>query len=318
MSSLIGFGAFSVVEDAGDIHGRSCVVKTIPISYCDTPQAQESRNHAYRELLALHLLADAPQIISLVDATYTSSSFRFYLERMDITLQSFIGHADSPIPLLNIHFIANKIALALDACRGLSIVHRDVKPSNILISLKTGDVKLCDFGLARRLPRRTDQAFTITGDVGTIWYKPIEALLQTARLSFGIDIWSFGCVLAEMHRLRPLFAGSVTIQQLYLIQDCLGPVSSSEWPSWEADCPDSKLVSFEVRGFGLERLLPGIDPTLLKIISQCLIYNPEKRSSPRGIIAQLDAIVVPHVDFIGACNEIITKSSLTVFDLVPN
>jgi serine/threonine protein kinase len=233
---------------------------------------------------------------------------------LDLTLQSLINHADFPISLPMITHIAKNIATALDACRAMSIVHRDVKPGNILISLTTGEAKLCDFGLAKRLSSHEELSAPQSSDVGTMWYKPIEILLNTTLQSHAMDIWSVGCVIGEMHRLRPLFAGSVAIQQLYLIQDCLGPISTSEWPTFEHECRDANLIKFDdVRGFGLDILLPDTHSDLLNIISKCLIYNPSRRISPSEILSNLESLSLPQIDFISACRDIINKSSLTLY-----
>ena len=99
----------------------------------------------------------------------------------------------------------------------INILHRDIKPENVLIS-KTNQVKLCDFGFARTIPSNR----LMTDYVATRWYRPPELLLGKDDYDKSIDIWSVGCVLAEMIDGQPLFSGENDLDQLYLIQKCLG------------------------------------------------------------------------------------------------
>lgn len=105
-------------------------------------------------------------------------------------------------------------------------MHRDIKPQNILVG---GDLvlKLADFGLAR--------AFTIpvrpyTSQVVTLWYRAPEVLLEAQEYSTPIDIWSIGCILAELSSKSPLFTGDSEIDQVFRIFRVLGTPTEKEWP----------------------------------------------------------------------------------------
>lgn len=97
-------------------------------------------------------------------------------------------------------------------------MHRDLKPQNLLVS-KDGILKLADFGLARAsgIPVKS-----FTHEVVTLWYRPPDVLLGSKNYNTSIDIWSVGCIFAEMSNLKPLFAGSNETDQLKKIFRVLG------------------------------------------------------------------------------------------------
>lgn len=115
-------------------------------------------------------------------------------------------------------------------------VHRDIKSSNILID-RHFRLKLADFGLARSIEpplldnlhdRGSSQEFT--NKVITLWYRPPELLLGATRYGFAVDIWSAGCILAELVLGRPLFTGKTEMDQLKLIFDMVGTPTTRSWP----------------------------------------------------------------------------------------
>lgn len=98
-------------------------------------------------------------------------------------------------------------------CHSRRVLHRDLKPQNLLID-KEGSLKLADFGLARAIgiPVRT-----YTHEVVTLWYRAPEILLGSKHYSTAVDIWSVGCIFAEMATKIPLFPGDSEIDEIYKI-----------------------------------------------------------------------------------------------------
>ncbi len=123
---------------------------------------------------------------------------------------------------------------AMSYCHSLDIIHRDIKPENLLIGeynlltysnnkKRNGTLKLCDFGFARLLPQKGGN---LTDYVATRWYRAPELLLGVNDYGKGVDLWAVGCILGELTDGQPLFPGESEIDQLYLIQKTLGPLTN--------------------------------------------------------------------------------------------
>lgn len=101
------------------------------------------------------------------------------------------------------------------------IVHRDLKPSNILLN-SSCLVKVADFGLARSIAETPGTENVLTEHIATRWYRAPEILLGSTSYTKAVDMWSIGCILAELLLGKALFSGSSTINQLEKIVELLG------------------------------------------------------------------------------------------------
>ena len=101
------------------------------------------------------------------------------------------------------------------------ILHRDIKPANILIKNK-GEVKLADFGLSRFFEKRKNQWRAYTNSVVTLWYRAPELLLSECYYKTSIDMWSVGCVMAELFTKQPLFKEQNALKQISAIFSLIG------------------------------------------------------------------------------------------------
>jgi len=172
-------------------------------------------------------------------------------------------------------------------CRGVwfchenFILHRDIKPNNLLIAAN-GEVKLADFGLARSF---ADPYSPMSHQVITRWYRPPELFYKARYYSGGVDIWSVGCVFAELVLRTPFMAGNSDIQQLDLICQAIGSPNEDNWPgvsSLDAYVPMEKGKSNPVRTkTEFMAMFPTIGPSGVDLLMSMLSLNPSKRVTAR-------------------------------------
>jgi cyclin-dependent kinase-like len=126
-----------------------------------------------------------------------------------------------------------QLVKSIHVCHQNKIIHRDIKPENLLVHLD-GSLKLCDFGFARvtylkSTPQKLLQnGESLTDYVATRWYRAPELLLSQEQYGKPVDMWAIACILAEMSDGRPLFPGENEMDQLYLIQKLLGPLTTEQ------------------------------------------------------------------------------------------
>jgi serine/threonine protein kinase len=129
---------------------------------------------------------------------------------METDLASIIK-SNQPLTDDHCQFFLYQLLRGLKYIHSANIVHRDLKPRNILVNSNC-DLKICDFGLARALlpSEPGTKANVITDYVTTRWYRAPELLLTAREYSTSVDMWSVGCIFAEMIRRRPLLPGTDT------------------------------------------------------------------------------------------------------------
>lgn len=112
---------------------------------------------------------------------------------------------------VQIRYIAWQMLKALKFIHSVNVIHRDMKPSNILID-RSCLIKLADFGLSRFMKGVKESIDPVLTDyIATRWYRPPEILLGAPKYDAAIDMWGFGCIVAEMYISKPLFPGSSTL-----------------------------------------------------------------------------------------------------------
>ena len=161
----------------------------------------------------------------------------------------------------------------IHACHSRRIVHRDLKPQNILVSRDGQTVKIADFGLARtfRVPTAT-----YTHEVVTLWYRAPEILLGARHYLPAVDMWSLGCIMAELAAIRPLFPGDSEIDQLFRIFRVLGTPAEDVWAG-VTDLPDygPSFPCWPRRDLG--EVLPMLDRDGIDLLNAMLQYHPHDR-----------------------------------------
>lgn len=159
-------------------------------------------------------------------------------------------------------------------CHEREVLHRDIKGSNLLVDNK-GNLKIADFGLARTF---NDDFRRYTNRVITLWYRSPELLLGAEEYGPEVDIWSVGCLLAELLTKRPLFPGKDEAEQVNLIFKGLGTPENSAWPGWR-NLPLAKTISSEMYEPRLDQLLENVSETALDLIERLLNLDPSRRPS---------------------------------------
>jgi serine/threonine protein kinase len=169
-----------------------------------------------------------------------------------------------------------QIFKATDFLHSRKILHRDLKPQNILVSEKTLSTKLADFGLSRvySIPIRA-----YTREVLTLWYRAPELMLGLNQYSVGLDMWSVGCILAELYLKKPLFPGDSEIDQLYRIFRVLGTPNDSTLPMFKS-FPEynEQFPLWEAMGLRNYCNLGKImDSHALDLLERMIVLDPCKR-----------------------------------------
>nr|XP_055140857.1 mitogen-activated protein kinase 15 isoform X6 [Symphalangus syndactylus] len=295
----LGQGAYGIVWKAVDRRtGEVVAIKKIFDAFRDKTDAQDtgfllappahtpvflSLQRTFREITLLQEFGVHPNIISLLDVIRAENDRDIYLvfEFMDTDLNAVIRKGGL-LQDVHVRSIFYQLLRATRFLHSGHVVHRDQKPSNVLLDAKC-IVKLCDFGLARSLgdlpEGPEDQA--LTEYVATRWYRAPEVLLSSHRYTLGVDMWSLGCILGEMLRGRPLFPGTSTLHQLELILETIPPPSEEDLLALGSGCHTSVLHHLGSRPRQtLDALLPpDTSPEALDLLRRLLVFAPDKRLS---------------------------------------
>lgn len=225
---------------------------------------------AIREISILKEL-EHPNVVLFKDVVHADKKLYLVFEYLDQDLKRFMDSVTALRPALVMSYLYQLIN-GIAFCHSHRVLHRDLKPQNLLID-KTGKLKLADFGLARAfgIPVRH-----YTHEVVTLWYRAPEILLGARKYSTPVDIWSIGCIFAEMVMRAPLFPGDSEIDQLHKIFNALGTPNDVMWEG-VSDLPDfsTRFPNWPQRSIG--QTVKNLDSLGLDLLSQMLIYDPSKR-----------------------------------------
>eukprot|EP01017_Pseudomicrothorax_dubius_P037585 TRINITY_DN5528_c0_g1_i2.p1 TRINITY_DN5528_c0_g1~~TRINITY_DN5528_c0_g1_i2.p1 ORF type:complete len:262 (+),score=32.69 TRINITY_DN5528_c0_g1_i2:322-1107(+) len=176
------------------------------------------------------------------------------------------------MPLSLIKIFTYQLLRGLAFVHGKGIVHRDIKPQNLLIDPRTNTLVIADFGSAKRINRNEESIAYICSR----YYRAPELFLGCTRYSDSIDIWSVGCVVAEMLIGTPLFSGETITDQLVEIIRILGVPTPEELKICNPLYEDFKFPN--VSALGLKKVFDdSIDQSAIEFLSSILIWNHHKR-----------------------------------------
>ncbi|EJD49932.1 Pkinase-domain-containing protein [Auricularia subglabra TFB-10046 SS5] len=178
---------------------------------------------------------------------------------------------------------------AVKALHSANVLHRDLKPSNLLLNANC-DLKVCDFGLARSATPppglANDTSTFMTEYVATRWYRAPEVMLTFKEYTRAIDMWSVGCVLAEMLSGKPLFPGRDYHHQLSIILDVLGTPSLDDFYAISSSRSREYIRALPFRKKKpLGQLFPGANPQAIDLMEKCLTFSPKRRIDVEAALA---------------------------------
>lgn len=276
----IGEGTYGVVYKAKDrVTGEIIALKKIRLEAED----EGIPSTAIREISLLKELQH-PNIVRLYDVVHTERKLTLVFEFLDQDLKKYLDVCDGGLDLPILKSFLYQLLAGVAYCHHHRVLHRDLKPPNLLIN-REGQLKLADFGLARAfgIPVRS-----YTHEVVTLWYRAPDVLMGSRRYSTPVDIWSIGCIFAEMVNGRPLITGTSETDQLDRIFRMFGTPTEAEYPGI-VNLPEytSEFPGYpEPRG-GIGTLVPSLDAAGLDLFSRMMRYDPGKRITARDALTHI-------------------------------
>eukprot|EP00999_Lentomonas_sp_LEN2_P002421 NODE_387_length_1557_cov_99.578322_g355_i0.p1 GENE.NODE_387_length_1557_cov_99.578322_g355_i0~~NODE_387_length_1557_cov_99.578322_g355_i0.p1 ORF type:complete len:402 (+),score=60.69 NODE_387_length_1557_cov_99.578322_g355_i0:167-1372(+) len=207
----------------------------------------------------------------------------FVTEKMDTDLYHF--QRKQAMPEQEAKRVLYQVLKALQFIHSAHVLHRDMKPDNILLRLDDGAVKICDFNLSRG---ETDGRHTMTTNVATRFYRAPELLLGLSTYDSAVDIWSVGCIFAEMLTGVTLFDGTTDIDMLAIWARKLG-LDENTPTDWLSHSPlKDTMIGALKKGDGQERLgddfADTVSPEALDFIRHILKFTPRERPSAAALL----------------------------------
>jgi len=202
-------------------------------------------------------------------------------EYMDHDLTGLADRPGMRFSVPQIKCYMRQLLTGLHYCHVNQVLHRDIKGSNLLID-NEGNLKLADFGLARSFSN--DHNGNLTNRVITLWYRPPELLLGTTKYGPAVDMWSVGCIFAELLHGKPIFPGKDEPEQLNKIFDICGAPEESNWPGvskipWYNNFKPTRQVKRRLR-----EVYKHFDRHALELLDRMLTLDPSQRISAKDAL----------------------------------
>ncbi|CAN0855924.1 Probable serine/threonine-protein kinase At1g54610 [Linum grandiflorum] len=220
----IGQGTYSNVYKARDsLSGKIVALKKVRFDNLEP----ESVRFMAREILILRRL-DHPNVVKLEGLVTSRMSCSLYLvfEYMEHDLAGLAASPTITFTEAQVKCYMHQLLSGLEHCHNRHVLHRDIKGSNLLIG-NDGILRIADFGLASYFDPNHKQP--MTSRVVTLWYRPPELLLGATDYGVGVDLWSAGCILAELLAGKPIMPGRTEVEQLHKIFKLCGSPTEEYW-----------------------------------------------------------------------------------------
>ncbi|KAF8391131.1 hypothetical protein HHK36_023432 [Tetracentron sinense] len=278
IQEVVGKGSYGVVCSAIDTHtGEKVAIKKIH----DIFEHISDAARILREIKLLRLLRH-PDIVEIKHIMLPPSRRNFkdiyvVFELMESDLHQVIK-ANDDLTREHYQFFLYQLLRALKYIHTASVYHRDLKPKNILANANC-KLKICDFGLARVAFNDTPTTIFWTDYVATRWYRAPELCGSFfSKYTPAIDIWSIGCIFAEVLTGRPLFPGKNVVHQLDLMTDLLGTPSLDTITRVRNEKARRYLNSMRKKQpVPFAQKFPNADPSALRLLERLLAFDPKDR-----------------------------------------
>ena len=225
---------------------------------------------AVREIKFLHELRH-PNVITLHDIFVHKRNVNLVLEYLESDLEHVIR--DKSVAFSSSHIKAWMLMTlrGVEHCHRSFVLHRDLKPNNLLIA-GDGELKLADFGMARVFG---EPVGNMTSQVVTRWYRCPELLFGAKDYGTAVDMWSVGCIFAELMLRVPYMAGESDMDQLKIIFKALGTPTEIEWPGMKL-LPDYVEFAPQPKP-NFRQLFTAASDDALDLLKALLTFDPLRR-----------------------------------------
>ncbi|KAK4379911.1 hypothetical protein RND71_001773 [Anisodus tanguticus] len=286
IEEVIGKGSYGVVCSAYDTHlGEKVAIKKIN----DIFEHVSDATRILREIKLLRLLRH-PDIVEIKHILLPPSRREFkdiyvVFELMESDLHQVIKANDDLTPE-HYQFFLYQLLRGLKYIHTANVFHRDLKPKNILANADC-KLKICDFGLARVAFNDTPTAIFWTDYVATRWYRAPELCGSFfSKYTPAIDMWSIGCIFAELLTGKPLFPGKNVVHQLDLMTDLLGTPSPESIARIRNEKARRYLSSMrKKKPVPFSHKFPHADPLALRLLERMLAFDPKDRPTAEEALA---------------------------------
>lgn len=286
IQEVVGKGSYGVVGSAIDSHtGERVAIKKIN----DVFEHVSDATRILREIKLLRLLRH-PDIVEIKHIMLPPSRREFkdiyvVFELMESDLHQVIKANDDLTPE-HYQFFLYQLLRGLKYIHTANVFHRDLKPKNILANADC-KLKICDFGLARVSFNDAPSAIFWTDYVATRWYRAPELCGSFfSKYTPAIDIWSIGCIFAEMLTGKPLFPGKNVVHQLDLMTDLLGTPPAESTARIRNEKARRYLSSMRKKQqVPFTQKFPNADPLALRLLERLLAFDPKDRPSAEEALA---------------------------------
>ncbi|CAI9112032.1 OLC1v1012401C2 [Oldenlandia corymbosa var. corymbosa] len=275
----IGQGTYSSVFRARDLEtGMIFALKKVRFDNFEP----ESVRFMAREIMILRRL-DHPNVIKLEGIITSRLSCSIYLvfEYMEHDISGLLSNPDIKFSEAQVKCYVKQLLSGLEHCHSRGVMHRDIKGANLLVS-NDGVLKVADFGLANFC--NVGQKQPLTSRVVTLWYRPPELLLGSTDYGAWVDLWSVGCVFAELLIGKPILQGRTEVEQLHKIFKLCGSPPDDYWK--KSKLPHATLFKpQQPYESSLWETLKDLPKPAVTLIETLLSVEPHKRGTASSALA---------------------------------